>query len=101
MAELEPGACIMVLCVVYLLLGLVTLDTTLWLGGLVGLALLKHWTTRGEEPAVNKIQDNPNTDTSNTHLMKINPSCDIVTINSDLMASNKVVDPMRRNINLD
>ena len=99
MAVLEPGSCIMVICITYILMGLVMADTILCLGGLMGIIVLKKWTS-GEE-AVKKIETKSDTVTSNlvTQPMRKNSQCDIVTINSDLMTSdNKVVNPARRNL---
>ena len=103
MAVLEPGPCILVICVTYILMGLVIADTVLCLGGLVGLLVLKQWTTSGEK-AVKKTETKSDTVTSNsvTQSMRKNSQCDIVNINSDLMTSgNKVVNPARRNLSFD
>ena len=100
MAVLEPGPCILVICVTYILMGLVIADTILCLGGLVGLLVLKQWTTG----AVKKTETKSDTVTSNsvTQPMRKNSQCDIVNINSDLMTSgNKVVNPARRNLSFD
>ena len=99
MAGLEPGPCIMVICVTYIIMGLVMADTILCLGGLVGIIVLKQWTTG--DKAVKKIETKSDTVTSNlvTQPMRKDSQCDIVTINSDLMTSgNKVVNPARRNL---
>ena len=97
MAALEPGPCIMVICVTYILMGLVMADTILCLGGLVGIIVLKQWTS-GKE-AVKKIESDTVTSNSVTQPMRKNSQCDIVTINSDLKTSgNKVVNPARRKL---
>ena len=100
MAVLEPGPCIKVICVTYILIGLATSDTILCLGGLVGLIMLKKWTT---ETPVKEIVTKSDTDTDTSHLvtrhMRKNSRCDIVTINSDLMTSgNKAVNPARKKL---
>ena len=98
MALLEPGPCILVLCVTYILLGLTMSDTILCLGGVVGLIVLRQWT---KEKAVKKIEIKSDTVTSNlvTQPRRKNSRCDIVNINSDLMTSgNKVVNSARRNL---
>ena len=98
MSVLEPGPCIKVICVTYILMGLATSDTILCLGGLVGLIVLKQWT---KEKTVKEIGTKSDTETRNlvTRHMRKNSRCGIVTINSDLMTSgNKAVDPARRKL---
>ena len=100
MAVLEPGPCILVICVTYILMGLVIADMVLCVGGVVGLLVLKQWTSG----AVKKTETKSDKVTSNsvTQSMRKTSQCDIVNINSDLMTSgNKVVNPARRNLSFD
>ena len=91
--ELEPGPCICVLCVTYVIMGLIMSDTTLCLGGLVGLLVLRLWTTN--EKAVKRIVEKSDPVTSNTitRPMRKDSQSDVVTLSSDLMTS---VNPVRR-----